>query len=84
MATITASQRKFLDSQEGQLLRQALSNMEKDAAYNTTSSYISNGVKYPGNNISFVDKHMLYLVEHPKMDPRQYLSNLKLMTRIKS
>lgn len=83
MAAITASQRKFLDSPEGQLLKQALSSMERDATYNTNSSYIANGIKYPGNNISFADKHMQYLLEHPKLEPHHYLSNLKLMTRIK-
>jgi hypothetical protein len=77
----TYAQRKFLDSEEAAQIKQTLKHMEKNDDYNTTSTYIANGLRYPGNNISFTDKHMRYLSEHPKLNPKHYLSNLRLITR---
>lgn len=73
----------FLDSPEAAEAKAALRLMASDDAYNTRSSYIANGTNYPDNLIPFVDKHMNYLNTHPSIDHRQYLSNLRLMMRIR-
>ncbi len=73
----------FLESEEGARFKQALRLMASDSSYNTDSSYIANGTEYPDNLIPFVDKHMNYLNTHPSIDPDQYLSNLRLMMRIR-
>lgn len=81
MPIMPASQRKFFESPEAKELKAILKRMVNDDSFNTDPTYISNGLKYPGNNISFVDKHLLYLSHHPKLDPQHYIANLKLMTR---
>jgi len=73
----------FFESEEGLEVLSTLKSMALDGAYNTQASYSANTVTYPDNSIPFVDKHMNYLRAHPATDPRQYLSNLRLMTRIK-
>lgn len=73
----------FFDSEAGQAARQALLIMDKDTAFNTYSSYTANAQDYPDYKIPFVDKHMNYLMLHPSTDPQQYISNLRLMTRVR-
>lgn len=73
----------FVDSDEGFKIKQALSQMEKDLTYTTQSSYNANELLYPGNDMSFVEKHMHYLSVHQNVNPQQYLSNLRLMTRVR-
>lgn len=80
----TASKRRFYDSEEAAAIKAILTAMERDISYNTESSYSANEVDHPEHNISFIDKHMHYLSEHPKVNPQQYLSNLRLMTRRRS
>lgn len=80
MATrTTVSQQTFLDSEEGLAARRTLQAMEDDPAFNTQDSYIA----HDSGSISFTDKHMIYLCEHPKLETHHYLANLRLMTRIK-
>ena len=81
-----AAQKKrndFLDSEEGDDIRQILKHMMVDNLYNTDPTYISDGAQYPDNLIPFVDKHMNYLNTHPKLDSSKYIRNLRLMTRIR-
>ena len=73
----------YVDSEEGRDVRQKLQLMMRDKGYNTASSYNSNSLQYPGNRISFVDKHMNYLSVHPKLDAWMYVANLRLMTRVR-
>ena len=73
----------FLETAEGMEIEQLLISMSSDPAYMTKSSYSANGDLYPGNTISFVDKHLNYLRAHPTTDPRHYVSNLRLMTRLR-
>lgn len=73
----------FFESEEGVRIKELLHLMSTDTKYNTRSSYIASGVDYPDNMIPFVDKHMNYLNTHPSLDPTQYLSNLRLMMRIR-
>ena len=71
----------FPGSEEGVKANEALSSMEASDAFNTPSSYTANTTKYPDNLISFKDKHMDYLQNHPNLNPDQYIANLRLITR---
>ncbi len=73
----------FFDSEEGQVIRAELMEMAKDLTFNTTSTYSTNSSLYADGQIPFVDKHMNYLNNHPKLDADQYLANIRLMTRIR-
>lgn len=59
----------------------ALQAMQSDKNLVTKSAYRANGEIWPGNRISFVDTHLVYLKTHPAVNPNHYLSNLKLMLR---
>lgn len=66
----------FLTSVEASYVRDELESMVENPLYNTKSSYAPQQA-----NITFVDKHVNYLSEHPKLKPSEYLSNLRLMTK---
>lgn len=74
----TLSQQKFLDSDVAVTVRAQLERMLEDPAFNTCSTYAALAEDTP-----FVEKHMNYLSDHPKLDPQHYVANLRLMTRIK-
>lgn len=61
----------------------ALDAMENDSSYNTTSAYSANIERYPDNIMPFKDKHLTYIKSHKITNPNQYISNLKLMTKIR-
>lgn len=73
------SKRAFLDSEKGEELRKELQGMVKSPDYNTRAVYSL--IDTDGNQ--FVEKHMNYMSVHPTMDHRQYVMNIKLMTKIK-
>lgn len=73
----------FYSSDEGVDAYRQLKAMEADANFVTRSAYAADTSKYPDNTISFVDKHMTYLHTHPNTDVQGYISNLRLMNRIK-
>lgn len=73
----------FMNSEQGKAAKQALISMENDDRYNTQPVYSPNTELYPDNLKSFVQTHMDFLAANPKVDPVMYLSNLRLMTRIK-
>jgi hypothetical protein len=75
---------KAMDAEKAHEVREALAVMEKDLTYQTDSGYSSNESLYPDNNVPFIEKHMNYLAEHKNVNPEQYLSNLRLMTRIRN
>lgn len=74
----SVSQENFLRSAEAVYIRDELVRMEADPAYITPTTFTTLTVD---NKLLFVDKHMGYLSRHTKLDPLQYLANLKLMTR---
>lgn len=47
------------------------------------TSFSSDTVHYPDGQIPFVEKHMAYLMQYPKLDPDQYLANLRLKLKKK-
>lgn len=61
-----------------------LESMEADGSMLTAAAYRANTEKWPTNSISFVETHISYLKTHPAVNPSYYLSNLKLMLRIKA
>jgi hypothetical protein len=67
----TISQMKFLDSAEAAQIKSTLERMQADPQF-CTEDY---------NNTPFVEMHMTYLSDHPKLNPQHYLSNLRLKTR---
>ncbi len=61
------------------MLRSELVKMARSKKYNIQSSYYSTNDK---NGLTFVDKHMKYMSQFPALNCEQYISNLKLMTKI--
>ena len=60
-----------------------LQEMDACDAYNTQPSYRANTLLYPTNLVPFVEKHMFYLHDRPKVDPEYYIANLRLITKIR-
>ncbi|QQS64487.1 hypothetical protein IPO96_02780 [Candidatus Saccharibacteria bacterium] len=71
----------FYESEEGIEAKKLLEAMAENVSYNTESSFSANTNLYPDHEMSFVAKHMAYLQLHPGTDPKQYISNLRLMTK---
>lgn len=68
---------RFLDSDKAIELRAELEMMVKSPQYNTrVISLLDDNSSY------FIEKHMLYMGNHLKMDHSQYVRNLKLMTKV--
>lgn len=72
------SKRDFLKSEQANLLRIELQAMVDDPRYNTILRY---SVASPDGS-NFIAKHMEYMSCHPAMNHEQYVSNLKLMTKL--
>jgi hypothetical protein len=60
-----------------------LQNMLKDTTYSTQPGYSIDGETYPDHSVPFVKHHMHYLERHPQVDPAHYLSNLRLMLKVR-
>ncbi len=76
--------KKHLDSpEEIARVERELRLLVSDPAFSTESSYSANVAAYPDHLIPFVQKHIAYLHAHPKVNPDQYLSNLRMMTKIR-
>lgn len=73
----------FYDTEEGKDIVDKLRSMQGNDMFNTEPSYTANIDDHPSNKKSFVDKHKQYIMEHPKVDPEQYLANLRLKTRLR-
>lgn len=69
------SRREFLKSEEATSLREELQKMVDDPQYNTM-------VRYSENKSEFVQKHMEYMSKYPTMNHSQFVSNLRLMTKL--
>lgn len=73
----------FFDTDEGAAVKLELKHLVADKSYNTEPIYSANVLLHPDHLMSFFDKHLAYLRSHPAIDPKQYLANLRLMTRIR-
>jgi len=78
---ITLRAQEFLSSSDGKLVRAELQAMMESEGYNTASTY--SPAAHEGN-LTFIDKHMDYLSSHLNVDAAQYVSNLRLITKVKA
>ncbi|MDB5168877.1 MAG: hypothetical protein JWO41_233 [Candidatus Saccharibacteria bacterium] len=69
--------RTFLESAEAAVIKVQLETMVKDPMYNTQSFYTTLQV----DDFTFVEKHLAYLSDHPKLKATEYMSNLRLKTK---
>jgi hypothetical protein len=76
---VTPSQykRDFLASEDAVVVREQLEAMVTSTAYHTASFYTPSQEE----EMSFVEKHLAYLSDHPKLNVNEYLSNLRLKTK---
>ena len=79
MATLSG-RRQFLTSEAAESLREDLQAMVDDPQYNTQLRYSYAATMPDGSG--FVVKHIEYMSNHLQMDHKQYISNLKLMTKL--
>ena len=71
------------NSETGTETRSALQALLDNPQYITAEGFSLDKESYPDGSIPFIDMHMLYLHRHPRMDPQQYLSNLRVKLRIR-
>ena len=76
----TQRAQEFLKSEDGQTTYDELLKMVNDMAYNTKSTFSPSA---EDGNLLFIDKHMSYLCSHLTTDTAQYLSNLRLITKVR-
>lgn len=57
--------------------------MQNDPGMITKSAYTPNTELWPDNVMPFADIHLTYLKSHKQVDPRHYLSNLRLMIKVR-
>jgi hypothetical protein len=69
--------KEFLDSPLASEIRKELTRMMNDTGYNTRPKYSA----LAKGDVLFVDKHINYLSLHLDVNPDQYLSNLRLITK---
>lgn len=58
-----------------------LKAMVEDPKMITKSGFSPNSELWPDNRIPFVEVHLSYLKTHKNVDPKNYLSNLRLMIK---
>jgi hypothetical protein len=63
-------------------INRILTNMEQDDLLNTAPSYVRDATNTV-HLMSFAEKHASYLKCHPKVNPQNYLANVKTMIRIR-
>jgi len=78
--TNAQSRLKFLASDELVAIRETLLEIAADPHYNTESVYTT--AEQPESSV-FVEKHVAYMSNNLNITPDQYLSNLRLRTRIR-
>ena len=75
--TSLVNRQQFLRSEEAESLRKDLQAMVSDPAYNTYVRY----TLVSSDGSQFVHKHMTYMANHLQMNHKQYVMNIKLMTK---
>lgn len=68
--------------QETEVLEE-LQVLLKDKTYNTVPGYSIDTETYPDHSVPFVEDHVNYLRKHPYVNPAHYLSNLRLMLKVR-
>jgi hypothetical protein len=62
-------------------IKEALETMAQDGGLSTKPAYVKEESSI--RLISFQEKHTAYLKMHPKVNPKDYLSNLRTMIKIR-
>jgi hypothetical protein len=75
--TMSPAQKRFYASEEYVMAREALQQLVDNEQYDTDSDY------FKSNELEFVERHLYYLSTHPTTKVDGYISNLKLMTRVR-
>jgi hypothetical protein len=70
---------EFLDEDS---VHEMLLEMEQNELLNTKSSYVNDGPDGV-RLMTFYEKHSIYIKTHPKINPQNYLSNIRTMIRIR-
>jgi hypothetical protein len=78
-----ATSKSTITADELDQVRDSLQLMMDSTLYNTRPSFSANTERYPDNLIPFMDKHLQYVTAHKDLNPDHYISNLKLMLRIR-
>lgn len=78
--SINLRTKQFSETVGGSYLHEELLKMAKSKHYNTRSMYTT--LDTDNNQQTFVEKHMKYASQFPNLNYAQYVSNLKLMTKI--
>lgn len=60
-----------------------LQALVQDDSYHTEPGHSIDTITYPDNNVPFIESHIGYLHKHPQVDPKHYLSNLRLMLKVR-
>lgn len=76
----TQRAQEFLKSEAGVAAYTELVKMLEDDNYNTVSSFSPSA---EDGKLLFIDKHMNYLCTHLSVNANQYLSNLRLITKVR-
>lgn len=64
-------------------ITQKLQAMLKDDTYRTLPGYSIDTDQYPDHVVPFLEDHVNYLRRHRHINPEHYLSNLRLMLKIR-
>lgn len=75
-----AKMKRYMEAPE---ITQELQVLLEDDSYRTLPGYSIDTAAYPDGTIPFTDFHLDYLKKHPQVDPEHYLSNLRLMLKIR-
>ncbi|MDB5184156.1 MAG: hypothetical protein JWO07_837 [Candidatus Saccharibacteria bacterium] len=76
---VSSARQLFLKSEKAVELRKELQAMVDSMDYNTRAMYSL----VESSGAQFVDKHINYMSHYPTMDHWQYVSNLKLKTKVR-
>ncbi|MES2631305.1 MAG: hypothetical protein V4611_05100 [Patescibacteria group bacterium] len=77
----TQRAKDFLNSPEGEEAYANLLRMVSDVQYSTEPTYSPSS---EDGRLLFIDKHMNYLCSHTGVNAMQYVSNLQLITKIRT
>lgn len=77
----TQRAQEFLKSEAGLAAYGELMKMLEDENYKTVSSFSPSA---EDGKLLFIDKHMNYLCTHLSVNANQYLSNLRLITKVRT
>lgn len=59
----------------------SLEDLQSDPNMRTRDAYSPSANDWPDNRLPFVEIHLAYLRSHKQVNPRHYISNLRLMIK---